>query len=96
MINLLLPSDGIEFKKWLNVPPPTKERCNYVVRYGGSGLVEAVTDSELEEYFNSGEYDDRLGEIEEEEKQESLLSNEIPIDNGLRSSVLYLPISICV
>lgn len=86
---LLLP-DAPDFKAWLAVPPPgEKNAFAYVVRYGGSGLLEAVDEEGLDEYFDSQEYDDRLEEIERGEQQP-----EIEINQGLRSNVLYLPCSL--
>lgn len=81
---LLLPGSP-EYNRLLAVPPPNRGERFYVVRPGGSGLMESVSDSELDEYLNSGEYDERLDEIGD---------NEIEINSELRSDVLYLPCSI--
>ncbi|MEO1351324.1 MAG: hypothetical protein AAFW84_21360 [Cyanobacteria bacterium J06635_15] len=83
---LLLPGQQ-GFSEFLNVPPPDpRHGVNYVVRSGG-GLAEAVNDDELAEYFKSGEYDERLSQIEAEE-------TEIPTDAEMVSDVLYLPCSV--
>ncbi len=71
------------------IPPPDGDYA-YVVRPGGSPLMESVTPDELEEYLLSGEYDERLEEIEEEDADlESVVEIEQP-----RSSILYLPTAI--
>lgn len=84
---LLLPGQP-GFNQILATPPPDPRRgVNYVVRTDSS-LMEAVGDDDLEDYLQGGEYDERLDQIEQEN------SAEIPINEGLRSSVLYLPCSI--
>lgn len=83
---LLLPGQP-QFTKWLALPPPSTENCSYVVRPGSFGMMESVNDSQLDEYLNSGEYDERLDEIDNEE---------LEINSNLWSSVLYLPISLCM
>ena len=80
---LLLPGQPT-FSQWLALPPPTAQRSNYVVRPGSCDVMEAVTDSELDEYLESGEYDERLDEIEEQE---------LSINPSLSSDFLYLPVS---
>lgn len=81
---LLLPGDA-EYNRLLAVPPPNQGERFYVVRPGGSGLMESVSDDELDEYLLSGEYEERLGEIGE---------SELEINEELRSDVLFLPCSI--
>ncbi|NEP17821.1 MAG: hypothetical protein F6J97_13100 [Leptolyngbya sp. SIO4C1] len=89
MSKLLLPGDP-GFSYYLNLPPPDpRQKVNYVVRSGG-GLMEAVDDGGLAEYFSSGEYDERLSQIEEENPSEEILIE------GITSDVLYLPCSVCI
>lgn len=84
---LLLPGNP-EFSRLLAVPPPNKGERFYVVRPGGSGLMESVSDDELDEYLLSGEYDERLDEID---KQDSIAINE-----SITSDILYLPCSVSI
>jgi hypothetical protein len=67
------------------IPPPDSDHA-YVVRPGGSRLMESVSVDELDEYLLSGEYDERLDEIEEED---AAIEIEQP-----RSSILYLPTAV--
>jgi hypothetical protein len=39
----------------------------FVVRPNGSGLLEAVNEEELDDYLESGEYDERLTEIKDDD-----------------------------
>ena len=88
---LLLPGQP-GFAETLLIPPPSPGMsCDWVMRKGEM-LMEAVTGDQLDEYFDSGEYDERLEEIEPEQPQTS----EIPINEGLRSTVLYLPCSVAL
>lgn len=74
-----------EYNRFLAVPPPNQGERFYVVRPGSAGIMEAVSDDELDEYLLSGEYDERLDEI---------ANDEIEINQDLRSDVIYLPCSI--
>lgn len=77
---LLLPGEP-GFNEILALPPPSNNRnVSYVVRSGGT-LIESVDDAELEEYFDSGEYDERLEQIDIEEAE---------------SDILYLPSSVSI
>ena len=77
---LLLPGEP-GFNEILALPPPSNNRnASYVVRSNGL-LIEAVDESELEEYFDSGEYDERLEQIDIEEAE---------------SDILYLPSSVSI
>lgn len=72
---LLLPGDS-GFNEILATPPPTAGAdVAFVVRPGGNGLIEGVSLDALDDYLQSGEYDERIEEIEAEEP----------------SSLLYLP-----
>lgn len=85
---LLLPGEP-GFVEILATPPPDPgKQYAYIVRPGSGGIPELATVGELDEYLNSGEYDERLDEIGQEE------SNAIPINQKLHSDVLYLPKSI--
>ena len=78
-----------DFGTWMAIPPPDpRAGVNYVHRVNGA-VMEAVTDDELEDYLQGGEYEERLDEIEEQEA-------EIPINEGLQSDVLYLPVSVAL
>lgn len=83
-MNLLLPGDP-QFNAWMAIPPPDTNHA-YVVRPGGNGLMESVSADELDEYLLSGEYDERLDEIEEED---AVIEIEQP-----RSNILYLPTAV--
>ncbi len=83
-MSLLLPGDP-EFRFWLAIPPPDSQHA-YVVRPGGNGLQESVSVEELDDYLLSGEYDERLEEIDEED---AAIEIEQP-----RSSILYLPTAV--
>lgn len=64
---LILPGDP-DFHFLLgSTPPPAPQGQAFVVR-PGSVIMEPVSDREFDEYVNSGEYDDRLAEIEDEEE----------------------------
>lgn len=39
----------------------------FIVSPGGNGLLKAVTNDELEEYLEGGEYDERLSEMEDDD-----------------------------
>jgi len=70
---ILLPGDP-GFKEILATPPPTAGAdVAFVVRPGGNGLIEGVSLDALDDYLQSGEYDERLEEIEAEEAPSSLL-----------------------
>jgi hypothetical protein len=69
------------------IPPPDTNHA-YVVRPGGNGLMESVSIDELDEYLLSGEYDERLEEIEEEDTT-TVIEIEQP-----RSNILYLPTAV--
>lgn len=61
---LMLPGHP-DFNRILATPPPDPDRRkDFVVRKGGS-LLESIDSSGLDEYFESGEYEERLEEIEE-------------------------------
>ena len=63
---LILPGDP-EFDFALgSTPPPAQQGQAFVVR-PGSLIMEPVTDQEFDEYVQSGEYDDRLAEIEDDD-----------------------------
>ncbi len=59
---LLLPHEK-GFQEILATPPPSPKDVNWVVRAGGI-LMEAVSQKELDEYLQGGEYDERLKEID--------------------------------
>lgn len=69
-MDLILPGDPLYYATLYEAKPPDWEDaanrdgdiCHFVFRQE-TGLMEAVTYAELEEYLNSGEYDDRLEEI---------------------------------
>ena len=65
-VHLLLP--GMPgFQEILASPPPDPDKdYAYVVRPGSAGVPECVTDDELREYLNGGDYEARLSEIEQE------------------------------
>jgi hypothetical protein len=87
MGELLLPGQP-GFNEILATPPPDPGReFNYIVRPGSSGVAEIASEAELTEYLNSGEYDERLAEIE----IESNSLTEVSINSNLRSDVLHLP-----
>lgn len=84
MSGLILPGDP-EFNSTLATPPPgwrdaaAKDGDTFAfVVEPGSGLARCVGSKGLEDYLNSGEYDERLleiedDELEEEEEEEGLL-----------------------
>ena len=64
-MKLLLPSDP-GFYEILATPPPTKgQGVNFVCR-SGQDVAEEVSEGELTEYLEGGEYDQRLQDIESE------------------------------
>lgn len=75
---ILLPGDP-GFAETLAAPPPNwgevaaRDGSSYAfaVRPGSAGVAEAVTLTELEDFIYSGEYDERLDEIEQEEALEA-------------------------
>lgn len=83
---LLLPGDPT-FYQWMALPPPDRHHA-YVVRPGGSGLMESVTADQLDDYLLSGEYDERLEEIVDSDEPTA-----IEIDQP-RSNILYLPTAV--
>lgn len=60
---IMLPSDQ-GFQEMLSVPPPNKGQTDFVVRVQGH-LMEAVNISELREYLEGGEYEERMEELDE-------------------------------
>lgn len=84
---LLLPGQP-GFNEILATPPPdpTKSK-NFVVRKGG-WVAESVDEQALQDYFDSGEYDERLDEIEQQ--------NTVEINQELRSNILYLPCTMTI
>jgi len=80
---ILLPGDP-GFAETLATPPPNwgqvaaQDGSSYAfaVRPGSGGVAEAVTLTELEDFLNSGEYDERLDEIEAED---ALYEEDIPL-----------------
>lgn len=76
MSGLILPGDP-EFDRTLATPPPgwrdaaAKDGDTFAfVVEPGSGLVRCVGSQGLEDYLNSGEYDERLQEIDDDYKEE--------------------------
>lgn len=70
---LILPGDP-EFYETLGHPPPGWQQvaaaCNdgiALIARAGSGILEAVSWDEAEEYLEGGEYDERLEELGENE-----------------------------
>jgi hypothetical protein len=61
MTRIILPGDP-DFN--IATPPPTDGDRLFVVR-PGSLLMEAVSSAEMDEYLLSGEYDDRISEMEQ-------------------------------
>ena len=79
------------FNEILASPPPDPgQDYAYVVRPDSAGVPECVTEDELREYLNGGEYEARLMEMEQENAQA------IPINSELRSDILYLPKTVSV
>lgn len=77
---LILPGD-LEFDLTLNgVLPPVQDGVQplYVQR-PGSLLVEAATPEEMTEYLLSGEYDERLEEMDDWEEEEDEWIEDSPI-----------------
>lgn len=67
MDRLILPGDP-EFSLTLGVTlPPAAPDAVFVVR-SGSLILEPVAPAEATEYLNSGEYDERMDEIEDEDE----------------------------
>ncbi|MEM9815542.1 MAG: hypothetical protein AAF827_03880 [Cyanobacteria bacterium P01_D01_bin.6] len=91
MFDLLLPGQP-GFNQILATPPPDPRQGVAYVQRVDSPVMEAVELSELDEYMLGGEYGERLEQIEIEDAQ----ATEIPINQGLKSSVLYLPCSVVV
>lgn len=85
MEGLILPGDpafGEIYNQHFAGPPPTiedvankdGESWHFVVRPGTSeNLAIPVTQSQLNDYFQSGEYDERLGEMETNQPEETEL-----------------------
>lgn len=62
---LILPGD-VEFDCTLNqIRPPTQRGDAVFIQRPGSLLLEAVSPEEAQEYLCSGEYDDRLLEMDD-------------------------------
>ena len=71
---LLLPGQPGFYEILATPPPDPSRRVNFIARVGGSGILEAVEERDLDEYLEGGEYDERLEEIGEDETvSESLL-----------------------
>lgn len=63
---IMLPTDP-EFNRILATPPPDPgQEYSYIVR-PGAAIQERVTIEQLDEYLLSGEYDERLQEIDRTE-----------------------------
>lgn len=64
---LILPGDPL-FDLTLGVclPPTTPGREAIFIARSGSGILEAVSSEVFEDYLFGGEYDERIGEIEDE------------------------------
>lgn len=73
---LLLPGDPAFYQTLGKTLPPDWQRVAqqhsgdyaFVVRPGDGGVMEAVSQDEATEYYNSGEYDERLQEVEAEDE----------------------------
>lgn len=80
---ILLPGDP-GFAETLATPPPNWGQVAardgssyaYAVRPGSGGVAEAVTLTELNEFLNGGEYDERLDELE---REAALFEEETPL-----------------
>lgn len=91
---LILPGDPL-FAETLATPPPhwretvARDGSTYAfIVEPGSGLARPATSTELVEYLEGGEYDERLSEIESEEEFDldadgDLIDSEGWIVNGL-------------
>jgi hypothetical protein len=52
---------------WGHVAAQNGGLCHFVAR-AGSGILEPVSESELEEYLEGGEYEERLDEMGDEDE----------------------------
>lgn len=78
---LIMLPDHPQFGRILATPPPEPDRSRCFVARSGSGVLEAVNDSQLDDYLEGGEYDQVMAVWDEETPQ---------------SDVLYLPVSVGV
>jgi len=64
---LILPGNPLyDLTLGLNLPPALAG--SFFVARAGSGLLEAVSEKEFNEYLHGGEYDQRLAETEEDDE----------------------------
>ncbi len=66
---LILPGDPAFSWTLGTALPPTQNQDAVFIQRPGSLLLEPVTGRDLDEYLLSGEYDDRMAEIETEEAE---------------------------
>ncbi|NEP19612.1 MAG: hypothetical protein F6J97_22430 [Leptolyngbya sp. SIO4C1] len=90
MTQLIYPGHS-EFQAWLAVPPPDSRQQVCYVHRPGAAVAEAIELGQIEDYLLSGEYEERLDEIE---GAESARETTAPVNQGVQSDVLYLPASV--
>jgi hypothetical protein len=80
-----------DFQAWLALPPPAPRKNVCYIHRPGAAVAEAIDVEVLDDYLLSGEYDERLDEIE---GNQSVSPNAEPHNEEFSSDVLYLPVSV--